>query len=260
MRETFLHYDACVIDQVLLVYMRSLSLLLQHPQVNCRSITYYDLKLVPVCCRNVLPDSFRLGRGTLTNLLLVLYTMGNTFSTRWRQDSSVPPTMTQPLQPLLPRRQVHDEAASISYGNSIFICCVQKIVPAQKASVDLQYPVLPAALDWQSLPDHLNISRGVFSPAARYHRHLSHLTIYANVTIMHCATRSSTSPTPNFSLVYGESGDERASMEAMHSSVEHMMVRVYQRVKCPWRNRDDKQPRHSRANDLDLRIAVHYTI
>lgn len=240
--------------------------------------------------------------------------MGNTISTRWRQDRPLPPTVTQPLQLVLRRRQriyrctsrsqqiypksshqgarswvsnpwrhsflalpknvrgkiyakllivgeirispsqiiqvpglvilrtcrqVHDEAAAIFYGSSRFICWVQKIVPAQKAGADPQYPALPAGLDWQTLADPLNISGGVFFPAARHHRYLSHLAVHVDVTIVHLATRSPISPIPTFSLVYGESGVDGADMEAMHSSLERMLVRVYQRIKCLWRDRDD---------------------
>lgn len=97
-------------------------------------------------------------------------------------------------------RQIHDEAAAVLYGNNSFLCCMQKVVPAQKAASNTQCPALPVALDWQTLPDPLNISGGVVFPAARYHRHISHLIIHIDVTIAHLAMRSSATPVPIFAL------------------------------------------------------------
>lgn len=94
-------------------------------------------------------------------------------------------------------------------------------------------------LDWQTLPDLLNISRGIFFPLTRYHRYLSHLAIQVDVTIVHLEMRSSASPIPTFALLGSENGVEAADMEQMHAALEHMLVWVYQRVKCLWRDKDD---------------------
>lgn len=65
------------------------------------------------------------------------------------------------------------------------------------------------------------------------------LAIQVDVTIVHLEMRSSASPIPTFALVDPENGVEVAYMEQMHAALEHMLVWVYQRVKCLWRDRDD---------------------
>jgi hypothetical protein len=135
-------------------------------------------------------------------------------------------------------KQIYDEAAAFFYANNTFYCCVMKLVPARRATVESpQYPCITAPLDVHALCDPLNISGGVFFPAPQYHEYLSQLSVRLEVTISHFNTLAPGSPMPTF-RADSETGCTRADMEKMHDAVQHRMMRVYQRMKSLWRNRD----------------------
>jgi hypothetical protein len=136
-------------------------------------------------------------------------------------------------------KQIYDEAAAFFYAKNTFHCCVIKLVPAQRATVESpQYPCITAPLDVHALRDPLNISGGVFFPAPQYHEYLSHLSVRLELTISHFNTLASGSPMPTFTRADVETGCTRADMERMHDAVQRKMMRVYQRMKSLWRNRD----------------------
>lgn len=100
-------------------------------------------------------------------------------------------------------------------------------MPAQKASADPQYPALQAALDWKTLYDAFKHTRGgIFFPAARYHRYLSHLSVHVEVMITRFNTMGTNSPMPTFIVADPENGAEGSDMEQMHTTVEYMLVRL----------------------------------
>jgi hypothetical protein len=116
---------------------------------------------------------------------------------------------------------------------------VIKLVPAQRATAGSpQYPCITAPLEAQALRDPLKISGGVFFPAPQYHEYLSHLSVRLELTIAHFSSLALGSPMPTFTRADAETGFTQADMEKMHKAVQHRMMRVYQRMKSLWRNRD----------------------
>jgi hypothetical protein len=78
----------------------------------------------------------------------------------------------------------------------------------------------------------------VFFPAPQYHEYLSHLSVRLELTIAHFSSLALGSPMPTFTRADAETGFTQADMEKMHKAVQHRMMRVYQRRKSVWRNRD----------------------
>jgi hypothetical protein len=136
-------------------------------------------------------------------------------------------------------KQIHEEAAAVLYARNTFHCCVRKLVPAQKVSVGSpQYPCIRAPFDVSALCDPLNITGGVFFPAAQYHAYRSHLSVRLELTVAHFNTMSSGSPMPLFTRPNAGTGFTQADMEKMHNAVQYKVIRVYQRIKSLWRDKD----------------------
>ena len=137
-------------------------------------------------------------------------------------------------------KQLHDEVAALFYSRNTFSCMVAKVVPCQKSSIENpQYPSIKSALDRRTLHDPLNISDGIFFPAPRHHKYLTHLVIRLDMTIAHFDF-SSGSALPAFTTPGLETGLTRMDMEAMHHALQHKVRCVFQRMKRLWRDKAGK--------------------
>jgi hypothetical protein len=124
-------------------------------------------------------------------------------------------------------KQLHDEVVALFYSRNTFSCVVTKIVPAQKSSIeDPQYPSSKSAIDSRTLHDPLNISDGIFFPAARYHKNLTHLVIRLDMTTAHFDL-SSRLTIPAFTILGHETGLTQVDMEAMHHAFQHKVRCVF---------------------------------